>query len=239
MLYWLLQSEDAHPALSRGEPPPALLSDEEASRLAQFSSLSRRRDWLLGRWTAKRLLQQVAAQHAGYDVSLPEIAVDTASDGAPVTTFRQPITGAAYSLSLSHSHGYALCAVVEGHERPVGADLEWVTPRDDDFAAAFLSPEEQKLIGSRLPPTHHLRHLHVNAIWSAKEAVIKALRPRKRPRLTRIQCHIPPLTAEPQTWVPFPVAYPSGLASATNPPQLHGWWQTLGGFVLTMVTPAE
>lgn len=239
MLYWLLQADDAHPALSRGEPPPGLLTGEERSHFDQFSSFARRRDWLLGRWTAKRLLQQVAGQDAGYEVPLRDIAIDTAPDGAPLTAFRQPLTGAAYSLSLSHSHGYALCAVVEGHDRPLGVDLEWVTPRDDDFATAFLSPEEQRSIGSQLPPTHHLRHLHVNALWSAKEAVVKALRPSKRPRLTAIQCQIPPLTAEPQTWIPFRIAYPAHLASAKNPPALNGWWQTLGGFVLTVVTPAE
>lgn len=239
MLYWLLQSQDAHPALPRGEAPPALLSDKERSQLDQFSSLTRRRDWLLGRWTAKHLLQQVTAQHAGFDVALSDIAIDTAPDGAPLTAFRQPLTGAAYSVSLSHSHGYALCAVVEGRDRSLGVDLEWITPRDDDFANAFLSPEERRLIGSRLPRTHHLRHLHVNALWSAKEAAIKALRPRERPCLSSIQCHIPPLTAEPQNWVPFPIAYPSRLATAKNPPQLNGWWQTFGGFVLALAAPAE
>lgn len=236
MLYWLLQSQDAHPSIPRGQAPGKLLTPEERHELAQYTSMVRRRDWLLGRWTAKRLLQQISAQQDGCDVPLSEIAIRTASDGAPVTDFRQPPGGKPFSISLSHSDGYALCGALPGNDVPLGVDLEWVTPHDRALTESYLSPEEEELLDPRV---QRLYHLHLNAMWSAKEATFKALRPRERIDLRRIHCLIPPVSVEPQAWIPFRIHFPQDLAARHAAERLTGWWQTLGGFVLTMVTPVD
>ena len=235
MFYWLLQSEEAHPALARGDPPSGLLSPIETAELTKFTCEARRRDWLLGRWTAKRLLQQIAEQHCGYQVPLNSIIIATDRDGAPLTSFRQPLTGKAFSLSISHSQGYALCGVIARPETPLGVDLEWVVPHDSDFAKAFLSLTEQKLIDEAV---ERLVDLHVNALWSAKESVVKALRAVGRMDLRTIHCQLKPVLHEPQTWTPFSIDYPRVATPQNSSRRLTGWWQTVGGFVLTLVKPA-
>lgn len=236
MVYWLLQSQDAHPSIPRGQAPGELLTPDERHELAQYTSLARRRDWLLGRWTAKHLLQQIAAQQNGCDIPLPAIGIRPAADGAPVTDFRQPLNGKPFSISLSHSDGYALCAALPGRDVPLGVDLEWIVPHDTGFAESYLSPEENKLVDPRL---RRLYHLHLNAIWSAKEATLKALRPRARIDLRRLHCLIQPIFVEPQTWIPFQIRFPEELAAQHVAEHLAGWWQTLGGFVLTIVAPVD
>ena len=65
MIHWLLQSTDAHPDLARGHPPVGLLCKLEHARLSNLTIDKRRREWLLGRWTAKQLLQAYLEQETG------------------------------------------------------------------------------------------------------------------------------------------------------------------------------
>lgn len=58
MIAWLVQSACDLPAL----PAAAWLSPPERERLSSFKVAKRRDDWLLGRWTAKRLAQTVLAR---------------------------------------------------------------------------------------------------------------------------------------------------------------------------------
>ena len=235
MLYWLLQSQSAHPDLAQGEVPDGLLAPEERAWLERFTAERRQRDWLLGRWTAKRLLQQVVEQHCGFDVPLDTIVIKTAENDAPFTDFREPYTGRQFSLSISHSQDYALCAVVEGKSVPVGADLEWIEPRDDGFIENFFTEDECELVHRRV---RRLHDLHVTAIWSAKEAVLKAAGLGMRVDPRSVSCLVQPVAAEPQDWIPFKVIWRQEQLTGNALPELAGWWQALGGFVLTLATPA-
>jgi len=60
-----------HPALAQGQAPPGLLSPAEETILAGLTLLPRRRKWLLGRWAAKRLLGELAAEDNGVVAGLP------------------------------------------------------------------------------------------------------------------------------------------------------------------------
>ncbi len=108
MIHWLLQSLDDCPEILRGDGTPAWLSAAEQQRT--FKAEKRRRDWLLGRWTAKNLVQRYLAQTTGETPALESIVIDADADGAPYASCegRLPV-----SLSISHSHGTAFCGLVE------------------------------------------------------------------------------------------------------------------------------
>jgi hypothetical protein len=61
-------------------------------------------------------------------------------------------------------------ALVAWFDRPVGVDLERIDPLQDGFAESICTPEERRALGDELsdPET-------VASLWSAKEALAKAL----------------------------------------------------------------
>ncbi len=109
VIHWLLQSLDDCPDTLRGDATPAWLSAAEQARLHGFKVEKRRRDWLLGRWTAKNLVQRYLAQTTGETVALDAIFIGADADGAPYASYKGRL---AVSLSISHSHGMAFCGLV-------------------------------------------------------------------------------------------------------------------------------
>ena len=80
MIQWLVQDHSAHPALAGGGVPAGLLTPAELTRYQSLAGDKRRRDWLLGRWTAKRLLQAVLDGTPALD----GIELDNDSNGVPL-----------------------------------------------------------------------------------------------------------------------------------------------------------
>lgn len=227
MIHWLVQTPD--------DLPPSFdwLSPEEWLRFNNFSHPKRRGDWLLGRWTAKRL----AANVFGGNQHLSEIAVLAALDGSPVLY----INGQArFSLSISHSNRHALCALVEAGA--LGADIEQVAPRIPGFVQEYFTSEEQALVklvedaaliaegAMALQPA-----LMITAIWSGKEAALKALRLGLTVDTRAVNCRIEP--GMPTDWKPFGIELDAERIKTTA--SLRGWWRTMEGFVLTLVTDGQ
>ena len=160
--YWLEQSEADVPAGNQW------LSTGEKSRIAGLRFEKRRRDWRLGRWTAKRAV--ASCLNLPVDAHfLEEIEIRAAPSGAPeVFLFNQR---AAVSLSLSHRASKALC-VVGFSEMSLGCDLELVESRDDSFVTEFLTANEQKLVDGA---PRKERPMLITLLWSAKESALKAL----------------------------------------------------------------
>jgi len=178
-------------------PPPRLLSAAETARCAELRFERRRRDWLLGRWTAKHLVQAYLAGVAGESCGLVDLLIVAAADGAPEVEMHnaqwtmhndssQPAlvsvrpetapvysTDAGLSLSISHSRDTSMCAVMDADAGVVGADLEWIEHREPGFVAQFFTPDEMALVEACGPD---FRDTLITAIWSGKEAVLKALR---------------------------------------------------------------
>lgn len=233
MIYWLLQSRTAQPDLARDRVPPGLLAPSEAQRLRSMTSVERRRDWLLGRWTAKRLLQQVLQKEDGLALPLDELLIETSRSGAPRAAIRSPRMARGFALSISHSRGLALCAATGDAGVALGVDLEWIEPRPTRFVGDFFTGTEAALLGERLRATH------VSAIWSAKEAVLKALGLGFHVDPQAVTCHIETPAARPDAWLPFAVTlHPERIPSTKSLPALRGWWQVSGGFVLTLAVAA-
>lgn len=222
MITWLVQTEEDLPAL----PPAAWLSPPEQERLARLQVEKRRREWLLGRWTAKRLLQA----HLGGPVAGPALdalAIIAASDGAPELVTELPSggpVGGPLRLAISHSHGRAFCAVAEGIA--VGADIERVAPRHPCFAHDYFTAAEQSTVATAVA---EVRDTLVTAIWSAKEAALKALRLGLTVDTRHVVCEPMP-TSAPDAWATVRIHCDPILKA----PPLCGWWRVSDGYVLTL-----
>ena len=259
MIRWSVQSVVDHSDLSAGRPPAGLLSPDEYAFYARLLSPQRRRDWLLGRWTAKRLVQAHLAAGAGFAPALTQFAISQDEAGAPIVTSRDPALLAALLpgvrpeppgapatrlpllLSISHGHGYALGAVCDktAARAGLGVDLELVEHREPLFLADFFSEQEHRALAAS--PADQQNQL-ITAGWSGKEAALKALRLgiRLDPRL--VQCFLAP--GEPSGWAPLRIE-PFGEwppAYADRRLGFAGWWRLMDNrllpgttFVLTLV----
>ncbi len=227
MLLHLQQSLAAHPALVEGQAPLGLLHPSEQAQLDAFRVVKRRRDWLLGRWTAKHLVQQYLAQTLGGETPpLRAILIVAAADGSPqvildpqyaISNLQSPI-----SISISHSGDRAFCALTDEPEARVGADIERVEPRETGFVDQFFTPDEIAAI-SAAPP--NLSDTLITAIWSAKEAVLKALRVGLRADTRHVRCEFPDVQAYSPDWAPFQVELQAPHLSLSHGARLIGWWR--------------
>jgi len=209
------------------------LSADEAVLLSRMRFAKRRADWRLGRWTAKRAaaayLNLPSDPHA-----LREIEVRPAPSGAPELFLAN--SPAPVAISISHRDGIAVCAIAMGGAA-LGCDLELIEPRSDSFVADYFTSEEQELL-SREPEEDRPRL--VTLLWSAKESALKALRQGLRVDTRCVAAmfgtrtdHEPGADGFGQAtellrWHPLQVRYADGET-------LHGWWQSAGHLVRTLV----
>ena len=228
---WLVCLADTCPGLGTA-CPPGFLSQSEYEMLAGLSFPKRRREWLLGRWTAKHLLR---CSHRVYQsLSLDSITVGNDPDGAPYLD----VTGEgrlAMSLSISHRQNRAFCALSPTVPPSIGADIEGVEPRDPAFVHDFFTEDEDRRVWA-CPPTR--RDTLVTAIWSAKESVLKALRHGLRVDTRSVEVHhIAGIERGPSAapWPPTKTWHPVQVrCTLPDCPHLRAWWQPLGNCVLTI-----
>jgi len=233
-IHWLCQS-GAAPA------SPDALSPEERTAFDALKSDKRRRDWLLGRLTAKRLLRRVLAD-LGRDLPPDGIVVLRHADGWPQVSL--PALGdaaPALTLSISHAGEWAFCAAMLGQNQALGCDIEAIEPRSDGFIEDYFTAAERELVAQ----AESLRYVYANAIWSSKEAALKAIR-RGLAEDTRIVTCLPQGTDLTDGRVAATRPSVRSLANDWQPllihwerperalPALAGWWRELDGFVLTI-----
>lgn len=233
MIRWLIQSVVDHPDLTAGRPPAGLLTPVELAQFQSYLSPRRRRDWLLGRWTAKRLIQMHIAATHGFSPVLDSFTVEHDPRGAPYAHSQYPAlcnacTGGRMplALSISHSHGYAFCALCaeENGRVRLGADIELVQSRGHDFAQEFFTRDEQ----DHCHAVPALTDLLTTATWSAKEAVLKAIRTGLRADPHRVQCL--PRPTRPRHWTPLRVEIADLHSQEIGP--LRAWWRVLNNRLL-------
>jgi 4'-phosphopantetheinyl transferase len=234
-VYWLEQTEADLPATNDW------LNQSEAARLDSLRFEKRRRDWRLGRWTAKRAV--VAYRKLpGHSQTLRNIEIRPAASGAPDVFFAgQP---APVTMSLSHRDGIALCAVAPSSV-VLGCDLEIIEPRSESFTADYFTTEEKELV-ARARAEDRSRLLTL--LWSGKESALKALREGLRLDTRSVVVSLedveqggdeeglgpfadsvltPPRHAA-NRWLPFHVRCATGQV-------FHGWWQNTEILVRTLV----
>lgn len=225
MITWLIQTERDLPTLA----PSAWLSLPERERLAALRVEKRRREWLLGRWTARRLIQRHLAE-SGLACDPRDLQIVAAPSGAPTIGALQPAVRAAldgWHLTISHSQGRAFCALAR--TPAIGADIEQVAPRHPVFAGDYFTPIERAAVAAA-PPER--RELLITAIWSAKEAALKALRLGLSVDTRRVECRVAP--ASGGAWATVALSCDPILEA----PPLRGWWRVSEGYVLTLAVGA-
>lgn len=207
----------------RADLPDGLdwLAPDERARLDAMRFVPRRDNFLLGRWTAKRL---IAAVRPG--TGLAAIAIRAAADGAPEAF----LDGAPLPLTVSISHraGRALAAMGDAGAA-LGADLELVEPHSALLVADFFTAAEAAEIAA-CPPAGRDRAIAL--IWSAKESALKARRTglREDPRHMRVEAA--GIAAPPDgAWRALRIA-------VDGSPELTGWWRDDAGYVLTVAGEA-
>lgn len=145
----------SEPPRTEGLPPA------ERDRAATFGSAKRRREFVLGRVTARTLL----AEHLA--LAEPDVPLRIGEDGAP------EIEGVGLHLSITHAstaeRSFAAAAVAP---HPVGVDLEVIRPRRPDLYRFVLHPDEYGLLDA-LPHDHDAAQV---LLWTLKEAALKAMR---------------------------------------------------------------
>jgi 4'-phosphopantetheinyl transferase len=248
MVDWLTCLADDCSQL-RADDPPGFLSAAEHKVLAGLRFPKRRREWILGRWTAKQLLQR--SQPAFRELSLQSITVGNDADGAPY--LRVDGTGRlSMSLSISHREDRAFCALSPTLPPSIGADLESVEPRDPAFVRDFYTAGENARVWACPPPR---RDLLVTAIWSAKEAVLKALRHGLRVDTRTVEIlHVAgiekeaiaaehPTKKEPVRWPPAVSWHaiqvkclPDLLPDEARAGLVSAWWRPWDDYVLTLAS---
>lgn len=231
MIHWLAQSHEVIPKTAVNGKPAFFLNGKESARLASLSTEKRRRDWLLGRWTAKRLLQTVIWETKNTTVPLDLITVSNNPDGVPMIESQLPMIDGKFSISISHSHGHALVTAVAKSDWPIGADIEQIKPRSETFIDDYFTETEALLVRQ---VDGALRDIQVTAVWSAKEAVLKALHLGLSVDTRAISCLIDPGKRPSDSWVPFKIRCDNTRLPKTAP-HLSGWWRTMDQFVMTLV----
>lgn len=197
------------------------LAEAERAAVARFRIGKRRTDWLLGRWTAKRLLAPYLGLHTGID-TLARIGIVAAADGAPEAGLDGKPLG--LSISLSHSSGAAVCAVAPA-ETALGCDLERIRSLRAATVRDHFTDAERTRVEGR---TGDERSLLTTLIWSAKESALKALRQGMRLDTRDVEVE-PDVERRAGTWQPVGVLY------RKRKRRFAGWWCTVDALVLTIV----
>jgi 4'-phosphopantetheinyl transferase len=107
----------------------------------------------------------------------------------------------------------------------VGCDLEWIEPREANFAADYFTPEE--LAATLEAPAG--RELLETLIWSAKETGLKILRQglSRDTRSISISLNTPVQEGSWSMW--------NGRCLESSL-VFYGWWRTSEGFVYTIAS---
>ena len=146
-----------------------ILSPQEKATFAALRFPKRRHDWLLGRYASKKLLLDISPP--SLTCSIQQLTIVSNPQGAPYILFPNQ-TQLEGCLTISHSEGTAFCAWTPLPNLQIGADIEIIAPHPQYFIEDYFTPHE---IAQCFQSSEALRPSMITAIWSAKEAVLKAL----------------------------------------------------------------
>lgn len=233
-VWWLVSAAADDPDLAAGVAPGRLLAADEAARLAAFKIAKRRRDWLLGRATAKALLQAWLA-HESAAPPAANLIIQSETTGVPTPlladgTGRAPLP---VSLSISHCDGHALCALIDLRAEAtivtLGADMEKVEPRAWSFVADYFTPREVRQVQHASDAD---RDAVITAIWSAKEAALKAVQLGLSVDTRAVDIDLGGQSPS-DDWQPLSIRWDARLG-LPNAAALTGLWRRWGPYILTL-----
>lgn len=179
------------------EVPPHrhLLTAKELDNANSFNIPKRRGEWLTGRICAKAAaLMYHNLISTKPEPDLFEISAENEENGRPLLSGNLTKELKSADLSISHGAGYGLALIADSK---CGADIQ--APKDTltRVREKFCTQVEQDLLQLQLPELNELQHLTL--IWTAKEAVKKALSHKRMPGFLELIL----TTTEPHTtgWI--------------------------------------
>jgi 4'-phosphopantetheinyl transferase len=206
------------------------LSARETARLDLMRFPKRRTEFLLRRWTGKRVAAAALGIPAG-STDLSRVELLNHPTGAPYVEIEGSRADIDVSLTDRAGHAVGLVSPVGTGLGSLGVDLELVEPRSEGFVSDFLTEREAAWVRSR-------REEHgedgwqagANLVWSAKEAALKVLRVglRADTRTVEVSVHD---DVRDDGWAPLVVTGDRGA-------RFPGWWRRDGVFVLTIAYAA-
>jgi phosphopantetheinyl transferase len=153
--------------LTGSGPPVWLLSPSERRQAAALRVPKRRAEWLAGRVAAKR------ACLALLDPPLSPAALECARH--PGGALRVAVAGATvHDLSVTIAHGGGVAGAVAARQAAAGFDIEPLAPLDPALVRRAFSETERADVAAA--PSATERQHRALRLWTAKEAVLKALR---------------------------------------------------------------
>lgn len=222
-IHWLVQA-------APGEP--GFLSAGEQARFSALRNEKRRREWLLGRWTAKRLLQAYLWFASGLLLPMSDLAIENDYRRVPYGVALLPVgwQPLSVSLTISHSHDHALSAIIAGDRWVLGGDIERIEARSAAFIEAYFTPGEAAQVQQA---SEDLQPVLATAIWSGKESVLKSLHLGLSVDTRSVTCRFGPPVDRPASWAPFTLQTDVTRLPG-YPGDMVGWWRVIGPFVLTL-----
>lgn len=197
-----------------------LLGKDEQAYLDHLRFEKRRREWLAGRLALKALLIESFQNLASKRFNQLQILKE--EGGAPRLALDEGETP--IPISLSHSNGSIFCACSTG-QSPIGVDLELIEERSQAFISDYFTPEEISQVERHTPQK---RSLYSTLVWSAKEAVLKALSIGLKMDTRRINVN-PESTSFEAGW-----KIPCSPVLIRQKESLRLLWRREGSFVLTV-----
>ena len=221
LIYWML-IDSLNTALEASD----FLSPSELQKFSAFRFPKRRKEWLLGRWTAKTLVHSIPSYR---HYSLDQIEIRNAPEGAPYLRLPER-TAPAECLTISHSENFALCALTTGLDLHVGIDLEKIEARTETFVLDYFTPLERQLVET-FPAAS--RATAVTLIWSAKESMLKALGVGLRQDTRSVEVHgLDGLLPNSEVYGEWQMIQVGEQPASQR--IWAAWWQRRGPFVLTL-----
>ncbi len=220
-VHWLLQH--ASDVVATDE----WLSPTEREAMSPRWVPKRRRDWRLGRWTAKRALARAGVRGVVESDVRSWACVSIRADESGMPRAFVADTSCGWNVSLSHSGEFGLCAIAE-QCCVIGCDLEMIGRRGEEFVIDYFTAAERASV-DRLD-TAGERSRVVTVIWSAKESALKALGVGLRMDTRDVQVGLDTVVARPTgeaIWHPMVVCAPDR--------RFNGWWRVDADRVTTIV----
>jgi|AutmiccommuBRH23_1029490.scaffolds.fasta_scaffold00009_191 4'-phosphopantetheinyl transferase len=197
------------------------LSGDESLQFQGFRFQKRRNDWLLGRWTVKRLIQSIYSEVK--DLSSNRISIKNEASGAPYAL----IDGDQMkeSLSLSHRENLGVSAICKNPDVSIGIDLEEIESKSHGFIEDYFTSQESNAIFA-LPAEQ--QSLIASLFWSGREAIMKAMQTGLRIDTREIAFQCPSLNLNDE-WQPMVITH-----APVDMKLIQLFWKKLDNFVITL-----
>ena len=214
IIYWIIQEQRVFSDLD-------WLSISEDNFLQTLRFPKRREEWLAGRWLAKNLLVQGSESLS--DTKLNEISIEKNADGSPFVLWKGNILPG--SISISHRSGNIAAAWTPYPDFRIGIDLELVEPKTNSFIEDYFTNTEIEYTLNQKPEKQACVS---SLIWSAKEAVMKAMHTGLSIDTRQVEFGFCPVDQE-KVWQNLNVIhYPENSNNANL------FWQRQGGKIITL-----